>query len=87
MVGGLIMEYSKNSIYIVGCAKAAAENPITVASQYLILPIIFDRDSGQIYDADINSVCDITERLVKSLLVGRSIYTDYNAIIQYIGSR
>ena len=55
------MEYSKNSIYIVGCAKAAAENPITVASQYLILPIIFDRDSGQIYDADINSVCDITE--------------------------
>ncbi len=22
------MEYSKNSIYIVGCAKAAAENPI-----------------------------------------------------------
>lgn len=29
------MEYSKNSIYIVGCAKAAAENPITVASQYL----------------------------------------------------
>lgn len=54
------MEYSKNSIYIVGCAKAAAENPITVASQYLILPIIFDRDSGQIYDADINSVCDIT---------------------------
>ena len=75
------MEYSKNSIYIVGCAKAAAENPITVASQYLILPIIFDRDSGQIYDADINSVCDITERFVKSLLVGRSIYTDYNAII------
>ena len=72
------MEYSKNSIYIVGCAKAAAENPITVASQYLILPIIFDRDSGQIYDADINSVCDITERFVKSLLVGRSIYTDYN---------
>ena len=63
------MEYSKNSIYIVGCAKAAAENPITVASQYLILPIIFDRDSGQIYDADINSVCDITERFVKSLLV------------------
>lgn len=84
MVGGLIMEYSKNSIYIVGCAKAAAENPITVASQYLILPIIFDRDSGQIYDADINSVCDITERFVKSLLVGRSIYTDYNAIIQDI---
>ena len=81
------MEYSKNSIYIVGCAKAAAENPITVASQYLILPIIFDRDSGQIYDADINSVCDITERFVKSLLVGRSIYTDYNAIIQDIGSR
>lgn len=79
------MEYSKNSIYIVGCAKAAAENPITVASQYLILPIIFDRDSGQIYDADINSVCDITERFVKSLLVGRSIYTDYNAIIQDIG--
>ena len=79
--------YSKNSIYIVGCAKAAAENPITVASQYLILPIIFDRDSGQIYDADINSVCDITERFVKSLLVGRSIYTDYNAIIQDIGSR
>ena len=75
------MEYSKNSIYIVGCAKAAAENPITVASQYLILPIIFDRDSGQIYDAD------ITERFVKSLLVGRSIYTDYNAIIQDIGSR
>ena len=75
------MEYSKNSIYIVGCAKAAAENPITVASQYLILPIIFDRD------ADINSVCDITERFVKSLLVGRSIYTDYNAIIQDIGSR
>ena len=75
------MEYSKNSIYIVGCAKAAAENPITVASQYLILPIIFDRDSGQIYDADINSVCDITERFV------RSIYTDYNAIIQDIGSR
>ena len=87
MVGGLIMEYSKNSIYIVGCAKAAAENPLTVASQYLILPIIFDRDSGQIYDADINSVCDITERFVKSLLVGRSIYTDYNAIIQDIGSR
>ena len=55
------MEYSKNSIYIVGCAKAAAENPITV--------------------------CDITERFVKSLLVGRSIYTDYNAIIQDIGSR
>ena len=79
------MEYSKNSIYIVGCAKAAAENPITVASQYLILPIIFDRDSGQIYDADINSVCDITERFVKSLLVGRSIYTDYNAIIQDLG--
>ena len=50
------MEYSKNSIYIVGCAKAAAENPITVARQYIILPIIFDRDSGQIYDADINSV-------------------------------
>ena len=74
------MEYSKNSIYIVGCAKAAAENPITVASQYLILPIIFDRDSGQIYDADINSVCDITERFVKSLLVGRSIYTDYKAL-------
>ena len=31
MVGGLIMEYSKNSIYIVGCAKAAAENNVYLA--------------------------------------------------------
>ena len=67
-LGGLILEYSKNSIYIVGCAKVAAENPITVASQYLYSADHLDRDSGQIYDADINSVCDITERFVKSPL-------------------
>ena len=81
------MKYSEHSVYVVGAAKAVAENPITLANQFLILPIVFDQNSGEILDAGINSVCDITESFVKDLLIGRSIYTDYHDIIRDINLR
>ena len=81
------MEYSKNSIYIVGCAKLPQKTQLlSPANTSFCRSSLTGIQAKFMMQISILSVI-LQRGLSKSLLVGRSIYTDYNAIIQDIGSR
>ena len=68
--------YPKNAVYFCEAARSADTNPITIHHKMLLLVLIVDPVSGEILDAEINSICDITSDFVRQMLLGYSLRTD-----------
>lgn len=67
------MMFNNENIFIIGDAKAAANNPITQKYNAFYIGLVVDRDSGEIIDADCSATLDLTKQFIKSLLIGKSI--------------
>ena len=55
--------------------------------QSLIASLIVDSQTGEIYAAEFNTVCRLTNDFITSLIVGRNLRTDVDELIQAIQVR
>lgn len=65
--------YDKDTIFIIGDAKASQNNPITKKYNQYFLAIVVDRTDGKIIDVECSATVDITKRFIQSLFIGRHI--------------
>lgn len=73
--------YPENTVYICESAQTPMQNPIANRYQHLILAVVVEQETGIIVDAEINSICGLTTRFVRDLLVGRTLSNDLDDII------
>ena len=78
------MTYGPGTYCVVGQATPTADTPTAVQYDSLLLSVVFDGATGTIRDAECNMVLDITSEYISSLLVGRNIYSDTEAIAEDI---
>jgi len=81
------MEYGGDTVLVAGTAKAGTENPITAMYNHFILILILEKSTGKIIDAEINSVCRITNEFVRAILVGRNLYYELDQICEQVNTR
>jgi len=79
--------YPKNTIYITGTAKVAANDPISAIYDMFFVGIILDRDTGKIIDVTCNMVKDVTSEFIKSLLIDYNLEHDIDLIVEEIKDR
>ncbi|WP_201714606.1 DUF3870 domain-containing protein [Rossellomorea arthrocnemi] len=77
---------SKDTIYIIGDARTAANNPIMQQYNVFFVGLVIDKTTHLIVDADCSSTISLTASFVKHLLVGQSII-NLDSVIQEIESR
>ncbi|WP_257348966.1 DUF3870 domain-containing protein [Pseudalkalibacillus decolorationis] len=65
--------FSETTIYIIGDAKTANNNPITQKFNAFFIGLVVDKESRLIVDADCSSTIPLTASFVKSILIGKSI--------------
>ncbi|SHJ16388.1 DUF3870 domain-containing protein [Lutispora thermophila] len=81
------MIYPKNTIYITGTAKVAANDPISAIYDMFFVGIILEKDNGNIVDVTCNMVRDVTSDFIKSILVGYNLENDIEIIVEEIKER
>jgi hypothetical protein len=85
------MNYPENSLYIVGDSRSQMNNPITQVYGQFFISFIIENDNGKIVDVECNAITSLTNKILKDILVGESMTTDFetikNRIIKrYLGS-
>ena len=80
-------ERPPTAVCVVGLSKTGSRNPITKVHQSLIASLIVDSQTGEIYAAEFNTVCRLTNDFITSLIVGRNLRTDVDELIQAIQVR
>ena len=65
--------YADNMVYIVGESKAASNNPITQHFTQFFIGLVVNRKSHEIIDVECSAMLSLTNRFIKSLIVGRSM--------------
>ena len=74
--------YAPDTFCVVGVATPAASTPIAVQYDKLIMVLVCDRRSGMILDAECNMVVNVTSDYIATLLIGRSLYTDLEIMVE-----
>lgn len=80
-------KYNEDTLLVVGISKTTESNPITTLYENLILVLIVNKNSGEIIDVQINSVCEITNDFVVSILYGRNLYHETDLLCDQITNR
>lgn len=81
------MKKTNSLVYVTGVARPTPENPIAVNYDRLLVILIFEPETGEIVDAEVNMICSTTRNFMKSLLVGYCLYSDIPQIMENIQSR
>jgi hypothetical protein len=81
-----IIMFDKNTVYIIGDAKAPSNNPITQQYKAFFIGLVVNKESGIIVDADCSATIELTKSFVRSLLVGQSIL-DIDTVTKEIQTR
>jgi hypothetical protein len=85
--GGILMTYSKETIYITGTAKIGTNDPIASRDDIFFIGLIIDRRTNKIVDATCNMVRDITNEFIKSIIVEYDIVDEIDSLIEEIKDR
>ena len=85
------MNYPQNTLYVVGNSKSQQNNPITQLYGQFFIGFIVDKTTGQILDAECNSIIEITKKFIEDMLIGESLMDDYEnvrkkVLQRYLGS-
>lgn len=81
------MDYPENTVYLVGHAKVASDNPISISYGIFFLPFVVDLHTHQIVDVSCNAILDISRDFVRSLLVGCDLLDGLDDAIHRVRSR
>lgn len=60
-------------ICIATTAQIGQQNPIHAVHEMICLILVVDRDSGEIVDCDINTVCDLTRQFIRAMFIGKNL--------------
>lgn len=81
------MIYDNNTIYVTGMSKSNNTDPITKMYNFFFLGLILDKNTGVIIDITCNTISDITNGFIKTILVDKNLVNDLNKIIIEINER
>lgn len=81
------MVYPKNTIYIIGNAKASQNNPITHIYSMFFIGLVIERDTGRIIDAGAAGVLPLTSEFIKAIFLDKNMESDISEISKEIESR
>lgn len=81
------MEYPENTVYLVGHAKVASDNPISISYGIFFLPFVVDLHTHQIIDVSCNAILDISRDFIRSMLVGCDLLDGLDEAIRRVRSR
>jgi len=79
--------YPKNTIYITGTAKVAANDPISAMYDMFFVGLIVEKESGKIVDVTCNMVRDVTSDFIKSILINYNLVEDIELIVEEVKER
>jgi hypothetical protein len=86
--GCLPLRYDKNTIYIIGDAKTAQNNPITLHyNNRFFITLIIDVEREIIVDAGASVMIAITTEFVRSMFVGYSMKLGLDSMVEEIMRR
>ncbi|MEW9121745.1 MAG: DUF3870 domain-containing protein [Thermotaleaceae bacterium] len=80
-------DYKKNTLYIVGDAKTAVNNPITVQFSAYFIALVIDMDNEVIIDAGASTTVMVTNQFVRSIFMGYSMALGLEPMIEEINRR
>ncbi|MBQ4538015.1 MAG: DUF3870 domain-containing protein [Oscillospiraceae bacterium] len=81
------MQYSKDTILVVGGAKPSRDDAIFTTHGEFYISLVLEGESGKIIDVGCNTIVGVTENFVKEMLVGRSLRDDLSEMEQEIRRR
>lgn len=81
------MIYPGNSLYIIGNSKSQMNNPITQMYGQFFIGFIVESESGKIIDVECNAIISLTNNILKDILIGENMATDYDTIKNQITKR
>lgn len=67
------MVYDKDTIYIIGDAQSAVNNPITQQFSAFFIGLVVDTTNHKMIDAGCSSTIPLTSEFIRSIFVGHSI--------------
>ncbi|AOT69871.1 DUF3870 domain-containing protein [Geosporobacter ferrireducens] len=79
--------YEKNTIYVVGDAKTAVNNPITLQFSAYFIAFVIDAENEIIIDAGASTTIMVTNQFVRSLFTGYSMKLGAEPMIEEINRR
>ena len=79
--------YPQNTIFLAAQSKTSSQNPITYNHQLFIAAFVLDCETGKVIDVETNSICRITSDFIKQLLLGLSVATEMEEMIQRVETR
>ena len=81
------MIYPEDSLYIVGNSKSQMNNPITQMYGQFFIGFIVENTKGNIIDIECNAIISLTNNILKDILIGVNMATDYETIKDQITRR
>ncbi|HYE80544.1 MAG TPA: DUF3870 domain-containing protein [Clostridia bacterium] len=81
------MIFPENSLYIIGNSKSQLNNPITQMYGQFFIGFIVDHESGKIIEAECDSIISLTNKILKDILIGKNMITDYECVRNEIAQR
>lgn len=79
--------YSKNTIYLVGDAKTATHNPITLQYNAYFIVLVIDLEKETIVDAGASAIITVTNNFVRSIFTGYDMKKGLEPMIEEIYRR
>lgn len=79
--------FPEDSLYVLGTAKIAKNDPIADQFHTFFIGLVVDRDSGRILDMTSNMVQALTTDFIRSVIVGYCLDGDLVTIIDQIERR
>lgn len=80
-------KYHKKTLYLVGDAKTAINNPITTQYNAYFIALIIDAEKQTIIDVGVSTILEETRQFVKSIFVGYSMNEGEMPLIEEIKLR
>ena len=82
---------NNNCIYILGVSKTNFDNAITKNYNMLFVGFLLDKNTNEIVDVEVTMILELSNRFIKSLLIGKNFIKDQDKIIAevertYLGS-
>lgn len=81
------MNYPENTVYLVGHAKVANDNPISQSYGIFFMPFVVDKTTHRIIDVSCNAILDISRDFVCSMLVGCDLLDGLDETVARVRTR
>lgn len=79
--------FPESAVCVIGLSKAPSQNPITFVHQSLIGSFVADRYTGEIYDVQFNTICQITNSFLRDILLGMSLLNELDEMQEVVRTR